>query len=130
MRREYQAVKHFSVMTGAASALVALLAAVPAQADPVNPDDLNQLLKTLNEQKAKINQQERLLRQQMQQLDQQKSALQQQQRQLDSLRAQFNRSIAAGAPAQATPAASPPVVSPRTLDTLRGTGQPQSAQNQ
>jgi hypothetical protein len=130
MQRKSQAAKHLGIVAGAVPALVALLAAMPAQADPLSPDDLNQLLKTINEQKAKISQQERLLQQQMQQLDQQKAALQQQQQQLDSLRAQFNRSLTAGAAAQATPAGSPPVVSQSTLSTLRGTGQPQTAQDQ
>jgi hypothetical protein len=84
--------------------------------------DLDQLLTTLDAQKAALAAQEQQLKQQMQELDQQKAALRQQQEQLDALRAQFEHALTT-----ATPAAAPVTrVSPSMLDQLRGTGQPSS----
>jgi hypothetical protein len=116
---------------GSLSAALAVAATGSAWAGTVGEDDLNQLLTTLGSQKAKIDQQERLLNQQMQQLDQQKADLQKQQQQLDTLRTQFGEILVKVPPVRvATPPVASTALSPQTLDTLRGTGQPEMAQAQ
>jgi hypothetical protein len=111
----------------------ALVQAGPAWAAATDQDQLNQLLTTLDAQKAKLDQQEKLLRQQMQQLQQQQNALQQQQQQIDALRTQVNRrpapasTVSAAPAAPLSPGASAPL-SPATLAGLRGAGTAETAQ--
>jgi hypothetical protein len=107
------------------AALIAALASgggAPAQAQS-SSNDLQQLLGTLEAQKAALATQEQQLKQQMEELDQQKAALRRQQEQLDSLRAQFEHALTTAVPATA-PASR---VGPSMLDQLRGTGQPADA---
>jgi hypothetical protein len=108
---------------------IVLLASVPVRAEPLTGPDIKQLIDVLETQKAKIAEQERLLKDQMQHLDQQKDALAQQQQQINQLRDQFERAAQSGG-AQGKTASSSQPIGRKLLDTLRGTGQPQTAENQ
>lgn len=104
-----------SALTGI---LMGLLPVLSAHADGVSQDDLNKLLKAVQEQKAKIAAQQELLQTQAGQLRQQQQLLQQLQQQLSGIQTQVGQTTPASAPLPA-----------KTLSTLRGTG-PAPAQAQ
>src|SRR5690348_5572161 len=113
-------------------AIAALLAARPGWAASPAPDDLQQMKATLDGQKQKLDEQERKLQEQMQQLNAQRKALSEQQQKIETLRAEFERAIAAqhATPAVPASAADTTPLGQKILNGLRGTGEPQAAQNQ
>lgn len=110
-------------------AFALVMSAGPSWADPADPTSVNQLLSTIEAQKARLDAQEKLLKDQMQQLDAQEQALRNQQQQIEALRSEVEQAPRAAA---AQPALASPPLGTTLLGRLRGagTGQGQVAQDQ